>query len=125
MFDQECQKEIPILLLTMLQKSIKIGKKITTWKVNVVGYVFPPERACHRLRAGSGFRCMSKFGTGVAFKISLWKNFTGLLIMIEEKPEQSVIADRGVCTAGLNLGGTTMLSSLSDGGFFCVQVNVN
>ena len=27
MIEQECQKEIPILLLTMLQKSIKIGKK--------------------------------------------------------------------------------------------------
>jgi hypothetical protein len=54
----------------MWQKSIKIGEKITTLKVNVVGYIFPPERACHRLRARSGFRCITKFGTGVAFKIS-------------------------------------------------------
>jgi len=46
-----------------------IGKKITTLKVNVVAYSFPPERACHRLRAGSGFRYIAKFGTGVAFKI--------------------------------------------------------
>ncbi len=61
------------MLLTMWKKSIKIGEKITTLKVNVVGYIFPPERACHRLRAGLGFRCITKFGTGVAFKISLLK----------------------------------------------------
>jgi hypothetical protein len=56
--------------LTFWEKSIKIGEKITTLKVNVVGYIFPPERACHRLRAGSGFGFITKFGTGVAFKIS-------------------------------------------------------
>jgi hypothetical protein len=43
---------------------------IITMKVNAVGYIFPPERACHRLRAGSGFGYITKFGTGVAFKIS-------------------------------------------------------
>jgi hypothetical protein len=43
---------------------------IKTMKVNVVGYIFPPERKCHRLRAHPGFRCITKFGTGVAFKIS-------------------------------------------------------
>jgi len=38
-------------------------------KVNAVAYIFPTERICHRLRADSGFRYMSKFGTGVAIKI--------------------------------------------------------
>jgi hypothetical protein len=42
---------------------------ITTLKVNVVGYIFPPERTCQRLRACSGFGYIAKFGTGVAFKI--------------------------------------------------------
>jgi hypothetical protein len=43
---------------------------ITTWKVNAVAYIFPPERSCHRLRAASGFGYIAKFGTGVAFTIS-------------------------------------------------------
>ena len=41
---------------------------ITTLKVNAVAYIFPPERTCHRLRAGSGFRYIAKFGTGVAYR---------------------------------------------------------
>jgi hypothetical protein len=39
-----------------------------TLKVNAVAYIFPPERTCHRLRAGSGFGYIAKFGTGVAFR---------------------------------------------------------
>jgi hypothetical protein len=42
---------------------------IITSKVNAVGYIFPPERICHRLRANSGFGYITKFGTGVAFKM--------------------------------------------------------
>jgi len=35
-----------------------------------VGYFFPTERMCHRLKAHPGFRLNPNFGTGVAFKIS-------------------------------------------------------
>jgi hypothetical protein len=80
MTQEECQKEFiselftltfEFRLLTRNKKAIKISEMITTLKVNAVGYIFPPERACHRLRAGLGFRCITKFGTGVAFKISV------------------------------------------------------
>jgi hypothetical protein len=53
---------------------------IKTMKVNVVGYIFPTERKCHRLRAHPGFRYITKFGTGVAFKI-----FPGSLSCIGDK----------------------------------------
>lgn len=43
---------------------------ITTVKVNAVAYIFPTERTGHRLRAGSGFGYIAKFGTGVASRIS-------------------------------------------------------
>jgi hypothetical protein len=69
---------------------------ITTLKVNVVAYIFPPERTCHRLRAGSGFGYIAKFSTGVAFK----GRFSS--VMTVEEPD----------SLGLKLGGTTMLSSL-------------
>jgi len=64
-----------------------IKYKLKTLKVNLVAYIFPPERVCHRLRAGSGFGYMSKFGTGVACRIWL----TAVLIaarLINDRPGQ-------------------------------------
>ena len=81
--------------------------------MNVVGYISPTERLCHWLRAQLGLGYISKFGTGVAFKMSDASN------QIKEKPVQFRYDCKGAIL-GLNLGGTTMLSSLADEGFFVV-----
>ncbi|MBH1940180.1 hypothetical protein I5677_04630 [Mobilitalea sibirica] len=90
-----------------------------TLKVNVVGYIFPPERMCHRLRACSGFRCITKFGTGVAFKIST--DIIAYAVSEDRREAGSVplsLSEELIYEISLNLGGTTMLSSLADGSFF-------
>ena len=71
---------------------------------------------CHRLKAHPGFRFMVKFGTGVAL--------SGRLILpIKEGPEKFPLAylrSPYIIYQDLNLGGTTMLSSLADGSFFYI-----